>query len=167
MDRVDWIGFAKVFLIVATLWWVKRILSLSRILWCNHSRSQDLSKLNLYINIQCTIPAIIMFYIFSCPKPPHRLAYSFEQKPAACGGTSCDAASHSPHGEFLDEDEDCQDYHKNGHVLVKAWDGQCVHFKIEYFPKDSIINAMDSPDTSSLWISSLAAPRHLLRHGPH
>ena len=69
--------------------------------------------------------------------------------------------------EFADEDEDCQDYHKNGHVLVKAWDGQCVHFKIEYFPKDSIINAMDSPDTSSLWIPSLAAPRHLLHHGPH
>ena len=108
-----------------------------------------------------------MFYIFSCPKPPHRLAYSFEQKPAACGGTSCDAASCSPHGESLDEDEDRQDYHKDGHVLVKAWDGQCVHCKIEYFPQDSIIIAMDSPDTSSLWISSLAAPRHLLHHGPH
>ena len=108
-----------------------------------------------------------MFYIFSCPKPPHRLAYSFEQKPAACGGTSCDAASHSPHGESLDEDEDRQDYHKDGHVLVKAWDGQCVHCKIEYFPKENITIAIIPPDTSSLWIPSLAAPRHLLHHGPH
>ena len=106
-----------------------------------------------------------VFIFFSCPKPPHRLAYSFEQKPAVCRGTSCDAAPHSPHGESLDEDEDRQEYHKDGHVLVKAWDRQCVHCK--YFPKDNITISIIPPDTSSLWIPSLAAPRHLLHHGPH
>ena len=76
-----------------------------------------------------------MFYIFSCPKPPHRLAYSFEQKPAACGGTSCDAASHSPHGESLDEDEDRQDYHKMAMFWLRHGMGSVCTAKSNIFPK--------------------------------